>query len=692
MTTNEKQTVAYLQNGTQIAWGIVFLLFPLFFLTLTTDPFVLPKQILVAVAALLSLLVIGAEFIIQKKVLLRRGFLDLPVTLFMLALALSAVFSINRYDALTAFVPLLLLAITYFVLSNSIRSHQSISFFITALITSGAIVSLLTVFNFLKAYVLPFAFTHTPTFSPFGSLLDEGVYLLGLLPVAAYYAYPVIKGKVTTKTMLYSLATLVMAVGAALSFYQAFTAQKIVLLPFMSGFQIAFAAISQDAPRIAQGFFFGSGVGTFLTDFTRFKQVTFNADNNLWFLTFAQSSSYILELLATTGVLGLLAFIFVLGKTVSKPSHALHNPLFFSFLVLAIATFILPFSFSTIALFFFVLTLFGAVEGIEHTEKAFDLEFLLVTLRRNLFSGEGTPHTSASKGMPIALTLVFLVVTGVIGFYSVTYVLADMAFNDSLNAANQNNGSLTYQKQVEALTLFGYRDSMYRVFSQTNIQLANSILALSSSKGQQPSAQAQQTAISLIQQAITAGRSATTISPINTLNWQNLASVYRSLIGFGQNAENFAIASMQQAIVLDPTNPQEYLTLGGLYYQLGQYDNAIRQFQTAINLKPDYANAYYNLGHSFEQKGDLQTAVTDYQIVRQLVAADKNNASKIDAEIAAVQAKLGSNSQNAQAQQANFKAPATTGNQGQLNVAGQQQGQLPQVQQQVPLATPAPSK
>ncbi|MDE2588763.1 MAG: tetratricopeptide repeat protein, partial [Patescibacteria group bacterium] len=283
-------------------------------------------------------------------------------------------------------------------------------------------------------------------------------------------------------------------------------------------------------------------------------------------------------------------------------------------------------------------------------------------------------------------------VTGVIGFYSVTYVLADMAFNDSLNAANQNNGSLTYQKQVEALTLFGYRDSMYRVFSQTNIQLANSILALSSSKGQQPSAQAQQTAISLIQQAITAGRSATTISPINTLNWQNLASVYRSLIGFGQNAENFAIASMQQAIVLDPTNPQEYLTLGGLYYQLGQYDNAIRQFQTAINLKPDYANAYYNLGHSFEQKGDLQTAVTDYQIVRQLVAADKNNASKIDAEIAAVQAKLGSNSQNAQAQQANFKAPATTGNQGQLNVAGQQQGQLPQVQQQVPLATPASSK
>jgi len=691
MTTSQKTTIGYLQNATQIAWGVLFLIFPLFFLTLTTDPFVLPKQILVALVALLSLLVIGVEFVIQKKVLLRRGFLDLPMALFLLAVALSAVFSLNRFDALTALVPLLLLGITYFVLSNSIRTQQTISFFVTALITSGAIVSLLTIFNFLKAYILPFAFTHTQTFSPFGSLLDEGVYLLGLLPVAIYYAYPIVKGKATTKTMLFTLAALVMAAGAGLSFFEAFTAQKIVLLPYMSGFQIAFAAISQDAPRVAQGFFFGSGIGTFLTDFTRFKQVTFNADSNLWFLTFAQSSSYILELLATTGVLGLLSFVFILGKAVSKPSHAMHNPLFFSFLVLAIATFVLPFSFSTIALFFFVLSLFGAVEGTEHPEKAFDLEFLLVTLRRNLFSGEGTPNTTASKGMPIALLIVFLAVTGIIGFYSVTYVLADTAFNASLDAANKNNGSLTYQKQVEALTLFGYRDSMYRVFSQTNIQLANSILALSSSKGQQPSAQAQQTAISLIQQAITSARSATTLSPVNTLNWQNLASVYRSLIGFGQNAESFAIASMQQAIVLDPTNPQEYLTLGGLYYQLGQYDNAIRQFQTAINLKPDYANAYYNLGHSFEQKGDLQTAITDYQIVRQLVAADKTNAGKIDAEIAALQAKLGTTGQQTNAQQ--VKAPATTAeNQGQLNVAGQTQNQLPPVGQPVPLATPTPTK
>lgn len=688
MTTAQKQTVAYLQNGTQIAWGILFLAFPLFFLTLTTDPFVLPKQILLVIVTLLSLLAIGVQFILQKKVLLRRGFLDLPIALFLLAITLSAIFSINRYDALTALVPFLILGISYFVLSNSIRTQQSVSFFVTSLITSGAIVSLLTVFNFLKAYILPFAFTHSQTFSPFGSLLDEGVYLVGLLPVALYYAYPLIKGKTNTKTLLYALAALVMVVGAVLSFWQAFTTQKIVLLPFMSGFQIAFASISQDAPRIAQGFFFGSGIGTFLTDFTRFKQVTFNADNNLWFLTFAQSSSYMLELLATTGVLGLLSFLFVLGKSVSKPSHAFHNPLFFSFLVMAIAMFVLPFSFSTLALFFFVLTLFGAIEGIEHPEKAFDLEFLLVTLRRNLFSAEGTPHTSASKGMPIALFIVFLVIAGVLGFYSTTYVLADTAFNASLAAANQNNGSLTYQRQVQALTYFGYRDSMYRVFSQTNIQLANSILALSSSKGQQPSAQAQQTAISLIQQAITSARSATTLSPINTLNWQNLASVYRSLIGFGQNAENFAIASMQQAIVLDPTNPQEYLTLGGLYYQLGQYDNAIRQFQTAINLKPDYSNAYYNLGHSFEQKGDLQTALTDYQIVRQLVASDKTNAGKIDQEIATIQNKLGSNGQTNQ----QTKAPATTGTQGELNVAGQAQNQLPTQQQQVPLATPTPTK
>jgi len=148
-----------------------------------------------------------------------------------------------------------------------------------------------------------------------------------------------------------------------------------------------------------------------------------------------------------------------------------------------------------------------------------------------------------------------------------------------------------------------------------------------------PSAQTQQTIYNLIQQSINAGRAATTISPQTALNWQNLSSIYRSLIGFGKNADSFAVLTNQQAIALDPNNPQEYINLGGIYYQLNLLDKAIEQFQIATNLKPDFANGYYNLAHSYEQKGDLKTALTYLQTVQTLVKNDKTNADKVASEI-----------------------------------------------------------
>jgi tetratricopeptide (TPR) repeat protein len=184
----------------------------------------------------------------------------------------------------------------------------------------------------------------------------------------------------------------------------------------------------------------------------------------------------------------------------------------------------------------------------------------------------------------------------------------------------------------------------------------------------------QQNITTLIQQSIDAARAAATISPQTYLNWQNLSAVFRGLIGFGQNAETFAIATAQQSISLDPNSPQEYITLGGIYYQLGQWDNAQNQFQLAVALKPDFANSHYNLGHTLEQKGDLQDALTQYQAVRSLVINDKASLDQIDKEIAALQGKA----------QAGQESAAGTQN---LNIS-KPQAQLPA--QNPPVKIPAP--
>ena len=81
--------------------------------------------------------------------------------------------------------------------------------------------------------------------------------------------------------------------------------------------------------------------------------------------------------------------------------------------------------------------------------------------------------------------------------------------------------------------------------------------------------------------------------------------------------------------------------MGGVFYQLGQFDAAQNQFLVAINLKPDFANAYYNLGHALESKGDLQTALSAYQATLSLVKGNKDEKKKLEGEIAAITAKIG---------------------------------------------------
>lgn len=318
-----------------------------------------------------------------------------------------------------------------------------------------------------------------------------------------------------------------------------------------------------------------------------------------------------------------------------------HNKMFLSFLVLLLISFLLPLNFIAQTLFFVILGLFAANQGLisKMNSRFFDLEFQIVAFKKGLISIDA-PHAKSDKSLilPSFVSILIILIVGTMGYFGILYVISDLTFQKSLVAASQNNGSLTYQLQAQAISTFPYRDSFYRVFSQTNLALANT-LASQQPKGSTPDTQVQQNITTLIQQSINSARAATTVSPQTYLNWQNLSSIYRGLIGFGQNAESFSIATAQQAINLDPNNPQQYISLGGIYYQLGQWDNAQNQFQIAIALKPDFANSHYNLGHTLEQKGDTQNALAQYQIVRTLVASDKTSLDQIAKEIEVLQGK-----------------------------------------------------
>jgi tetratricopeptide (TPR) repeat protein len=311
-----------------------------------------------------------------------------------------------------------------------------------------------------------------------------------------------------------------------------------------------------------------------------------------------------------------------------------------SLILLLLISFLLPLSFVSQTLFFIILGLFAVNQGLisKAQNRFFDIELQVVALRKGLIAMEA-PTTKKEKSLtlPSLIALLIVLLGAWITYNGIIYTISDLAFQRSLVAAAQNNGSLTYQKQAEAISTFKYRVGFYRVFSQTNLALANT-LASREPRGSSPSAAIQRNIITLIQQSINSARAATTIAPQTHLNWQNLSSIYRGLIGFGQNAEGFAIATAQQSINLDPNNPAQYISLGGIYYQLGAWDQAQNQFQIATRLKPDLPNAYYNLGHALEEKGNVQAALEQYEIVKRLVANDRYAFAQITDEINALSA------------------------------------------------------
>ncbi len=683
--SSKEQLVEYIEKASITVIALLFIVFPLTFTNLTTDLFVLPKQILLSFITLSLLVLYGAKTLINQGLRIKRTPLDLPVIIFGAVVFISVIFSVARYDSVYNFIPFLFSILLFFGITYNTRTQRSLNVLVGSLLLGGALSSIFALLSLLKVYPFPFDFTKIQTFSALGSMLDQAIYLGLLLPLGLYFAVPNLrKGRAAIFTAnkennikMLSLGTLtiITLVGFAISIYSLIYLQKGLILPIATGFQVAFAAISQDGPRIIQGFLFGSGFGEYSIAFLRFKQALFNANTDIWSLTFFRSSSFVLELLTTTGITGLAAFLFIMYKALRQ------KPFFIPLVIFFVASLVLPLAFYHLTLFFFILGIFAVHKSLSNHNEYFDVELQLVAAKKGFFvlSTEEATGRQAEKYAKILTSIVFgvilLVVLG-LGYLTYDFTINNINFQKSLVAATQNNGSLTYTYQANALNSFTgkYTDAYYRVYSQTNLALANALA--NSNQGKKPTQETTQTIYTLVQQSINSARTATTLSPSNALNWQNLSNIYRSLIGFGQNADSFAILAAQQSVRLDPTNPQEYINLGGIYYQLKNWDKALEQFQLAINLKPDLPNAYYNHAHALIEKGDLNTALTELNTVKQLVSKDSTNVKKITEEITNLEKRIKDGTS------------ATSGDKSDLN-ANQQSSTLPKQNPQVEIPGPS---
>ena len=674
--------------GTSILWRlgkamIYFLVFllPLFFLPWTSNILDFNKQALLLILVFLALICWLANSLVSNKFEINTSFLNFPVIILFLVTAASVIFSVYRYGSFwgwplpvsQSLLSLLCFTVFYFLIANLFKKDEIIFLFLT-LFVSGFLASLFGIFQLFGKFILPFDFARVNSFNTIGTVNSLAVYssllLVLLLPLLFFVKrfFKVILGIFVLILLVplflinFKIAWLVFLTGLAVLFaFGVVNLKKIGRSSFVTVMMIflvialLFALFRFPLPGLPatplevsitqktelgvlrqlplKSWFLGSGPGTFIYDWSRYKSPDLN-QTIFWAVRFGNGASEVLDRIITTGILGILAFLFLIflffkkafqllvkkideGVSRSKISDGaswfLSLGILASFAGLVGAFFLYPVNFSILLIFWLLIGCLAVLE----TEK-----------RKVLLIGN-----SSTKALGFSFLFVLILILG-IGF-SVFYVqkyIAEARYFQGLKAFQKGDSILAANYVLKAVNLNPKMDVYWRDLSQIHLIRLNEVSLKTDLSPEDKNYQAQ----SLIASAINSASQATTLNPSDVANWNVRGFIYRNMIGGLGGAEDWAIKSYETAIDLEPTNPYIFTEIGRIY--ISKADLAEQQgnladkdknlelaqnyFEKAVSLKVDYAPAHYQMAMIYIREGKTNEAIQRLELTKQAAPGD----------------------------------------------------------------------
>lgn len=612
------------------------------------------KIYLLGAAALVLFGVSLAEMIMSKKLTWEKRAFDTNLLLFIAAIVLSVLIT-SPNKVMTLFnqnfgvVPVIsLVVMAYYIARNTSHVGRKQGLFeginyLTVLTSSTVVLAIISIVMFFQPFrtiQLPvmLQFLTNPGFTPIGSQIDLAI-LFGFVSIALIAAIltsttheeegPQKDG--LNQPMIASVVSVsVILIGLIFTMFQilkpnvvASATNAMLLPPYRLSWYAAVETLKNPLTAI-----FGIGINNFSSIFTSVKDAAYN-QSPLWQIqSFNVARSTVLHILATTGMFGLVAFfLLVMNAARSIAQHKIDKAtmVLFSFIVLVFV--FMPPSLTVFFLFFLLIgmvshQLKGKEHAAEHHAGAIELNLAKIA---PLYAG---------------IILIAILLLGASGYILGRAYASEYYFKQSLNGLISNSAQDLYNNQRQAVMLNPYNDRFRISFSQTNLLIANNLAAQANER--QLNDNERQTIIQTIQAAIQEAKAAVILNPGNAGNWENLAVVYRNILNIAQGADGWTVAAYQRAIALDPQNPNLWLNLGGVFFSLGNYEQAGRMFEQAVTLKPDWPNALYNLAWSAEQRGDHVSAAILMQRVLTVIDPVKDEADykKAQADFEAFKAKI----------------------------------------------------
>ncbi|MBI4250210.1 tetratricopeptide repeat protein [Candidatus Uhrbacteria bacterium] len=673
-------------------YGILLFLSPFFFLPSTSDVFDLNKQTLLFVATLIIAILYSIRIVTVHTVDIRGSFLTLAALLLLGIWLTASIFSVYPFQSFLgidgqahmSFATLLAILVLIGI-ATSLFEAKHIIRLARVMIVATSLLSLVGLLQIFGVFVLPWGFTKTALFSPTGTINSLGT-------LAAF-------GLVLTVAEIIRMATaqqgrkwlsILFAIGAGLQlitlvvfdewqlwisvigglalvigflFFKLPKDQKVVwlVLPsFVCVFaltMIALASIGMSIPRLVVPIqtpsltvqtswniairamqerpILGYGPGNFLTAFTAFRPAEVNNENagRLWTARFNQSGSHLATKVVSLGLVGLVALaLFFLAIIVKAAFYLFRNKVDENYAIYLGVVSVLA-----------TLGIISAVKEFDFTLTLFSwtvIGFFSVLTGRSLMVLRGK---NSSRFIVLSSFVLFGVISiALVGtiFIGMRYA-ADVTFRNASMLDREISSGLEKGEQANQEKLNQLVTTLDRA-ARMNPFNRNYLVALSQALIYKASllASDRQNTVSvqtISNDAVATAQRAVALNPKDVRNIENLTQVLQALYPFVENGFTLGQQAHEQALSLDPTNPEPRVEASKLYLSAyamlkgqeanlqkeeekaqsaGQAKQALEKaesyLQDALKLKGDYPEAHFHLGTIYATQDKKDEALQEF--------------------------------------------------------------------------------
>jgi len=649
-------------NVSKISIYVLVFLLPILFLPWTANVLDFNKQALLVFLVFVSIFAWTLKILISGKASFNFSPVHIPIAVLFLVYAISTIFSSWKYGSFwgwpsitsESLLSLLGLTLLYFLVVN-IFKRKEIFYLMFCLILSGFIAMFYGLLQLFGRYIVPIGFTKAVSFNTIGGINGLSIFTAILLPLVIIllviskrkglrilFIATIVVSAILLLLINFQIAWWIVIAGSALII--AFGTQKrdvfdnrwLVLPMFFLAIALLFSFFRFQIPgtpeRPIEVFLtqeasfdiswkamkdspvLGSGPGTFIYNFSKFKDISFN-QSDLWSMRFDWASSKAITVLGTTGILGVFSFLALIGffifygvkflftknyqreedKDGEKQEffEVLGLGIFISFLVITISYFFFKSNLSVDFVYFLLMGSFVA---------------LLYPVKKEIIL---KPSSLVTLGITFGFTLVFIFGLGILILEGQRYASA-ISYLEGMKDWQKGDTLKTINHLETAIRISPKTDLYWREIAQTYLQAVNE----TANRTDLSSAEITQAVQVYINSAVNAAKASSQSNPNNVVNWSSRGFVYQNLIGVVGGTKDWAVSAYDEALKLEPTNPffptQAGISIlsevSGLAQDKTDERNELlaqaeEKFEKAIELKSDYAAAHFQLAITYQAQG-----------------------------------------------------------------------------------------